>query len=334
MRGYCRIGLIFLVQICSLSGCGILSRPTENSPESTAENDLIVVGFAQIGAESDWRVANTESIMSTFTEENGFELVFNDGQQKFENQVKALRNFIQLEVDYIVLAPVVETGWDTVFAEVKAANIPLIISDRFVEVKDDSLYTAWVGSDFLSEGEKAIDWLNSYLESQGRADEEINIVELQGTLGSTAEIGRTEGIARKLAEKPNYHLIAIESADFIQSKAREVMGVLLQKHNEIGVVIAQNDNMAFGAIEAMKAAGKIPGKEIIVISFDAVRAAFNAMLAGDLNVSVECNPLHGPRVAEIIRKLEAGEPVEKKRYVDEAVFDQENAAEQLPARTY
>lgn len=334
MRGYCRIGLIFLVQICFLSGCGILSRPTENSPESTAENDLIVVGFAQIGAESDWRVANTESIMSTFTEENGFELVFNDGQQKFENQVKALRNFIQLEVDYIVLAPVVETGWDTVFAEVKAANIPLIISDRFVEVKDDSLYTAWVGSDFLSEGEKAIDWLNSYLESQGRADEEINIVELQGTLGSTAEIGRTEGIARKLAEKPNYHLIAIESADFIQSKAREVMGVLLQKHNEIDVVIAQNDNMAFGAIEAMKAAGKIPGKEIIVISFDAVRAAFNAMLAGDLNVSVECNPLHGPRVAEIIRKLEAGEPVEKKRYVDEAVFDQENAAEQLPARTY
>ncbi len=333
MKRICKVGLIFWLQICFLAGCGVL-KPTEIPAEPEAENDLIVVGYAQVGSESDWRLANTESFRSTFTEENGFELIFIDGQQKIENQVKALRNFIQLEVDYIVLAPVVETGWDNVLSEVKAANIPLIVSDRLVDVADDSLYVAWVGGDFHKEGENAIDWLNTYLEKQGRADEEINIVELQGTLGASAEIGRTQGIARKLTEKPNYHLIAIESADFIQSKAREVMSSFLQTYDDIDVVIAQNDNMAFGAIEAMKAAGKVPGKEIIVISFDAVRAAFEAMIAGDLNVSVECNPLHGPRVAEIIQKLEAGGTVEKIQYVPEEVFDQENAAERLPTRSY
>lgn len=326
--------LIAFLLVSIFSGCESMGSPAEIPDEPKADKDLIVVGYAQVGSESDWRVANTESFKSTFTEENGFELIFIDGQQKPENQVKALRNFIQQEVDYIVLAPIIESGWDNVLAEVKEANIPVILSDRMVDVADDSLYVTWVGGDFVKEGENAIDWLNKYLEKEGRSNEEINIVELQGTLGASAEIGRTQGVAKKIAEKPNYHLIAIESGDFIQSKGKEVMESFLAEYDDIDVVIAQNDNMAFGVIEAIKAAGKVPGKDIIIIAFDAVRAAFEAMIAGELNVSVECNPLHGPRVAEIIRKLEAGQKVEKIQYVAEEVFDQENAAEVLPTRTY
>jgi ABC-type sugar transport system substrate-binding protein len=317
-----------------ISGCSDIRKSIEIPTEEGMHRDLIKVGYAQVGAESDWRVANTESFKSTFTEENGYELIFIDCQQESENQIKALRNFIQQEVDYIVLAPIIESGWDSVLAEVKEANIPLILSDRMVNVEDDSLYVTWVGGDFIQEGRNAILWLNQYLEKMGRADESINIVELQGTLGASAEIGRTNGVAEMIAQKPNYHLIAIETGDFIQSKGKEVMESFLKTYPDIDVLIAQNDNMAFGAIEAIKAAGKVPGKDIIIISFDAVHAAFEAMIRGELNASVECNPLHGPRVAEIIQKLESGQKVEKIQYVPEGVFDQENAAKELPNRLY
>ena len=317
-----------------ISGCSDIRKSIEIPTEEVVHRDLIKVGYAQVGAESDWRVANTESFKSTFTEENGYELIFIDCQQEPENQIKALRNFIQQEVDYIVLAPIIESGWDSVLAEVKEANIPLILSDRMVNVEDDSLYVSWVGGDFIQEGKNAIFWLNQYLKKNGRADESINIVELQGTLGASAEIGRTNGVAEMIAQKPNYRLIAIETGDFIQSKGKEVMESFLKTYPDIDVLIAQNDKMAFGAIEAIKAAGKIPGKDIIIISFDAVHAAFEAMIRGELNASVECNPLHGPRVAEIIQKLESGQKVEKIQYVPEGVFDQENAAKELPNRLY
>ena len=158
-----------------------------------ADDDTITVGFSQVGAESDWRTANTESMKSTFSEDNGYELIFDDAQQKQENQLTAIRNFIQQEVDYIVLAPVTETGWDTVLQEAKDAGIPVIIVDRMVDVSDDSLYTAWVGSNFKLEGQKAMAWLDAYLEAKGRGDEEINLVDIQGTIGASAQIGRTEG---------------------------------------------------------------------------------------------------------------------------------------------
>jgi len=322
-------GILMLISVCI-----DIRKSIEIPTEEGMHRDLIKVGYAQVGAESDWRVANTESFKSTFTEENGYELIFIDCQQESENQIKALRNFIQQEVDYIVLAPIIESGWDSVLAEVKEANIPLILSDRMVNVEDDSLYVTWVGGDFIQEGRNAILWLNQYLEKMGRADESINIVELQGTLGASAEIGRTNGVAEMIAQKPNYHLIAIETGDFIQSKGKEVMESFLKTYPDIDVLIAQNDNMAFGAIEAIKAAGKVPGKDIIIISFDAVHAAFEAMIRGELNASVECNPLHGPRVAEIIQKLESGQKVEKIQYVPEGVFDQENAAKELPNRLY
>jgi len=301
---------------------------------SVSAADLITVGYAQIGAESDWRTANTESFKSTFTEENGYKLIFDDAQQKQENQIKAIRNFIQQEVDYIVLAPIVETGWETVLGEAKEAGIPVILSDRQIKVTDDSLYVAWVGGNFLQEGYNAIEWLDGYLKENGRDNEDINIVLLQGTIGSSAQVGRTEGVEKLLADRPKYHLLAKQTGEFTQAKGQEVMESFLKSYDDIDVVIAENDDMGYGAMEAIKAAGKVPGKDIIMISYDSGRRAFEKVIAGELNVTVECNPLHGPRVAEIIQKLEAGETVDKIQYVDEGVFDIKNAAEILPSRTY
>ena len=302
--------------------------------EENAKDDLIVVGYAQVGAESDWRTANTVSFQTTFVEENGYKLIFDDAQQKQENQIKAIRNFIQQEVDYIVLAPVVETGWETVLGEAKEAGIPVILSDRMIDVTDDSLYVAWVGGNFIKEGNDCVDWLAGYLKEQGRENEQINIVTLQGTIGSSAQVGRTKGVEEKLSEHPNWTMLDRQTGEFTQSKGQEVMESFLKSYDDIDVVIAENDNMAFGAIDAIKAAGLDPGEDIIIIGFDAVHAAFEAMIAGDMNCSVECNPLHGPRVAEIIQKLERGETVDKIQYVDEGVFPAETAAELIATRTY
>ena len=278
----------------------------------TGDKELITVGYAQVGAESDWRTANTESFKSTFTEENGYKLIFDDAQQKQENQIKAIRSFIQQDVDYIVVAPVVETGWETVLEEAKEAGIPVILSDRMMQVSDDSLFEAWVGGNFVKEGETCGNWLADYLEAQGRGDEEINIVTIQGTIGASAQVGRTEGFANVLAEHSNWKMLDMQTGEFTQAKGQEVMESFLKSYDDIDVVICENDNEAFGAIDAIKAAGKTcgPDGDIIV-----------SMIAGDLNATFECNPLHGPRVAEIIQKLEKGETVEKIQYVDEAYFD-------------
>lgn len=344
-----------LLMTASLAACGgsaSSSKPAESTPAKTESastaasqtteveevtsgaKDLITVGYAQVGAESDWRTANTESFKSTFTEENGYKLIFDDAQQKQENQIKAIRNFIAQEVDYIVLAPTTQTGWETVLGEAKDAGIPVILSDRMVEVSDDSLYECWVGGNFLKEGQDGVKWLESYLEKEGRTEEDLNIVLLQGTIGSSAQVGRTQGVEEGIAKHSNWKLLEKQTGEFTQTKGQEVMESFLKAYPDIDVVFAENDNMAFGAIDAIKAAGKVPGKDITIISFDAVKAAFDAMIAGDLNCSVECNPLHGPRVAEIITKLEAGEKVEKIQYVDELVYDTENAAAELPNRKY
>ena len=286
-----------------------------------ADDDTITVGFSQVGAESDWRTANTESMKSTFSEDNGYELIFDDAQQKQENQLTAIRNFIQQEVDYIVLAPVTETGWDTVLQEAKDAGIPVIIVDRMVDVSDDSLYTAWVGSNFKLEGQKAMAWLDAYLEAKGRGDEEINLVDIQGTIGASAQIGRTEGL-EEAAKENGWNIVDQQTGEFTQAKGQEVMESMLKKHDNINVVYCENDNEAFGAIDAIEAAGKKvgPDGDILVMSFDTTNAGLTDTLSGKIICNTECNPLHGPRVQEIIEKLEAGEDVDKIAYVDEEMF--------------
>ena len=296
----------------------------EEEKELVEEGDnYIVVGISQVGSESDWRIACTESLKSTFTQENGYYLIFEDAQQKQENQLKTMRDFILQEVDYIILDPIVETGWDAVLKEAKDAGIPVILVDRQVKVSDESLYTAWVGSDFHSQGVKAGRWLENYLEEQGRGRDKIRIVTLQGTLNSTAQLGRTDGFASVMEEHDNWTMLARRDGDFTQTKGQEVMEDFLNTYPDIDVVVSENDNMTFGAIEAIEAAGKTcgPDGDVIILSFDAGRAALQAMADGKINVEFECNPLLGPLVSDIIQKLERGEEVEKLQYVKETYFD-------------
>lgn len=308
-----------------LVGCGSSSDGGDKK-EATTENagsesgsDVITVGFSQVGAESDWRTANSESMKSTFSEDNGYKLIFDDAQQKQENQITAIRNFIQQEVDYIVLAPVTETGWDTVLQEAKDAEIPVIIVDRMVDVSDDSLYTAWVGSDFLLEGKKACAWLKAYQDAKGL--KEINIVDIQGTIGASAQIGRTNALNDAVKEY-GWNLLAQQTGEFTQAKGQEVMESMLKQHDNINVVYCENDNEAFGAIDAIKAAGKTvgPDGDILVMSFDTTKAGIEMTLSGEIICNTECNPLHGPRVEQIIKQLEAGETPEKTAYVEEGIF--------------
>ena len=310
-----------------LSGCHTAKNETDTKELqedfSAPESDLIVVGFSQLGSESDWRVANTKSFYEAFTEENGYLFLYEDGAQKQENQVKALRNFILQEVDYIVLDPIVETGWDAVLKEARDANIPVILADRSVSVSDENLYTCWVGSDFTKEGRDAGEWLAGYLNKLGRDEETITIVTLMGTPNSSAQIGRSEGFKQVLMNHKNWIMLERESGEYTQAKGEEVMNSFLNKYSDIDVIICENDNMAFGAINALKAKGKKfgSGGGTILISFDAVNASFDAMINGEINADFECNPLLGPKVAEIIQKLEKGETVEKIQYVDETYFD-------------
>ena len=300
-----------------------------------ADDDTITVGFSQVGAESDWRTANTESMKSTFSEENGYELIFDDAQQKQENQLTAIRNFIQQEVDYILLAPVTETGWDTVLQEAKDADIPVIIVDRMVDVSDDSLYTTWIGTDSLLEGRKAAEWLNAYTTAKGIDAKDVNIVDIQGTIGSTAQIGRSKGLEEGV-DNYGWNLLAQQSGEFTQAKGQEVMESMLKQYDNINVVYCENDNEAFGAIDAIEAAGKTVGSdiangEIMVISFDTTNAGLTDTLAGKITCDVECNPLHGPRAEELIKALEAGEEVEKLNYVDEEIFATDDTVDKVKA---
>ena len=330
--------LLAATMVASLAvGCGNKGgdSSSDSSKSSSSSSDEITIGFSQVGAESDWRTANSESMKSTFSEKNGYKLIFDDAQQKQENQITAIRNFIQQDVDYIVLAPVTETGWDTVLKEAKDADIPVIIVDRMVDVSDDSLYTTWIGTDALCEGRKAAEWLNGFAEAKGIAASDIHIADIQGTIGSTAQIGRTKGLEEGV-EKYGWDLVAQQTGEFTQAKGQEVMESMLKQYDNINVVYCENDNEAFGAIDAIEAAGKTVGSdiangEIMVISFDTTHAGLQDVLDGKIECDVECNPLHGPRAEELIKKLEAGEDVEKLNYVDEEIFAKDDTVKSVKA---
>lgn len=328
--------LLVILLFMILGGCSLFQNIEDESVNEHDEN-LIVVGVSQLGSESGWRTANTESVQASFTKKNGYFLLFNNARQKQENQFKTIRSFISRRVDYIVFAPVVETGWETVLSEAKEAGIPVILMDRSVTIEDKSLYTALVGSNFVEEGEKAGRWLEKDLEEKGRSERDINIVILKGTQGASAQVGRTVGFSTIASEHSNWNILDQEYADFTSAKGKEVMESFLKKYPDIDVVISQNDDMTFGALEAIKESGRTVGidGEITIISFDAVREALEMVAEGTINVDIECNPDQGKYISEVIRMLEAGEEIEKEYYVEEDVFTIDNVTEELlNKRTY
>lgn len=274
---------------------------------ATASASSLTIGFSQVGQESDWRTANTDNLKA-MAEKEGWTMVYDDAQQKQENQVKALRNFITQGVDYILFTGVVTTGWDEVLKEVNEAEIPLFLIDRMPDCMDSIDYVAAFGGDFIEEGRRMARWTVNYF---GEVDRDINVVILEGTTGAAAATDRTTGINEVLAEHPNFKVIASQTGNFTRAEGQAVMESFLKAHSDIDVLLAENDDMALGAIDAIKAAGKVPGKDIIIVGCDSVKAAFDAIVAGEMNCTVECNPLYGDAVAEVIKKLMAGETVEK-----------------------
>lgn len=318
--------LIFIfILVINLTTC-------EKKTDAPEENQkTILLGFVQVGDESDWRTANSYSIKSAAAEA-GIQLMFLDAQQKPENQIQSIRSLIANQVDVIAFSPIVESGWDDVLNEAKAAGIPVILTDRTIETNDTSLYVTVIGSDFKEEGIRAGKWL---VEKMKYNKDEINIVELQGTIGSTPAIDRKEGFEEIIKDFPNMKITQSEDADFMRSKGYEVMQSFLQKDGKnIDVLFSHNDDMAIGAIKAIDEYGLVPGKDIIIVSIDAIRGAFDEMIKGRLNCTVECNPLLGPQLMMIVKDLVNGKNPPKRIYSVEYIFPQEIAAKELPNRKY
>lgn len=326
--------LLMLAATFTLTACGVTAlsqSPEQVTPPATAPTkktyEDLIVGFAQIGAESEWRTANTRSIKAE-AERLGVELRFSDAQQKQENQIKAIRSFIAQQVDVIGVSPVVETGWADVFQEAKDAGIPIILVDRRADVHS-GLYVTHVGSDFVEEGRNAAQVMAKLLKGKGK------IVELVGTIDSAPANDRYVGFREILKDYPGMDIIASESGDFTQAKGKEVMeGFLLRYGDKIDALYAHNDDMALGAIKAIEAYGLKPGTDIKIVSVDAARGAFEAMIEGKLNATVECNPLLGPQFLDLALKVANGEEVPKRIKSEETIFYPDNAAQVLLTRQY
>jgi galactofuranose transport system substrate-binding protein len=316
--------------LIGLAGCA--SGGTDagsGASEGPKALDELVVGFAQVGAESGWRTANTKDIQAAFADAN-IDLKFSDAQQKQENQIKAIRSYIQQGVDYIAFSPVVETGWDAVLNEAKAAGIPVVLTDRAVDSKDDSLYVTFLGSDFIEEGKKAGEWA---VEEFADADK-VNVVQLEGTTGAAPAIDRAEGFADVIEADDKFEIVASQTGDFTRAGGKQVMEAMLKSNPDIDLVYAHNDDMGLGAIEAIEAAGLVPGQDIKIVTVDAVHDGMQALADGKINFIVECSPLLGNQLVDVISTLNDGGTPEKRIVTEETTFTQEQAIEALPDRQY
>ncbi|MET8541975.1 ABC transporter substrate-binding protein [Kitasatospora sp. NPDC004799] len=323
------VALVATAMAVALTACGSGGGGGSNGAAGGSSGKL-VVGFSQVGAESGWRTANTKSVQDA-AKKAGVTLKFSDAQQKQENQIKAIRSFIQQKVDVIAFSPVVESGWDTVLKEAKDAKIPVVLTDRAVDSKDESLYASFLGSDFVEEGKKAGEWL---VKEYQATSEPVNVVEIQGTTGSAPANDRKAGFGDVIKADPKFKVVASQTGDFTRAKGKEVMQAFLKSQPDIDVLYAHNDDMALGAIQAIEEAGKKPGKDIKIISVDGVKDAFTAMADGKINVVVECNPLLGDQLMELVKKVKAGEQVPRRIKTVEGVFTQDQAAAALPGRQY
>ena len=308
------------------------SAEAAGTESSAASGDTVTIGFAQVGHESDWRTASTDSCLSVFSADNGYDLQFVDCDNDSAVQLEAVRGFIEQDVDYIIIDPIVSTGWDTVLTECEEAGIPVIVIDRTID--DSDKYVSWVGSNFKTEGLAAGEWLKAYTDAKGISD--VNVLVIEGSTGASATIGRTDGF-KEIADANGWNILDSQTGDFTQAGGQEVMESYIKSYEgKFNVVVCQNDNEAFGAIDAIEAAGKTVGSdiangEIMVISFDTTHAGLQDVLDGKIECDVECNPLHGPRAEELIKKLEAGEDVDKQNYVDEEIFAHDDTVKSVKA---
>jgi len=327
-------GLLFLF-VVSIAMSAFANGAQEGASTDSGTKKW-VVGFSQIGSESEWRTADTISVQNAFNNDPSFILIYSDAQQKQENQIKALRTFIARKVDCILFTALVETGYGPVLQEAKDAGIPVIMIDRDVQEADRHLRLTIMGSNFVEEGEKAGKWLADYLKAKDidNGKNPINIVELQGTTGSAPAIDRKTGFANIMKDHPNWEITRSQTGNFTTSEGKAVMEAFLKADKGIQVLYAHNDGMALGAIQAIKEAGLNPGKDIVIVGIDGVKGAFEAMVAGEMNASIECSPLLGPQAVQAVRDLRDGKTLPGRIWTKEGIFDQTNAAAALPSRVY
>lgn len=319
--------LIVLLLICSLIVVNVVKK--QNNKTTTTQVPIIV-GFAQLGSESAWRLADTESVKNA-AKDAQVNLIFENAEGSQEQQKSFIRDFIIQKVDVIILPPLVATGWDGILKDAKDAGIPVILADRTIKPDNTELYSVFVGEDFFFEGEKVAKWLVEHV----NPNKKINIVELRGLAGSAPAEDRAKGFRKIIASHPNITFIDSVAGDFIKAQGKLQMAKMLKKHGRnINVVFAHNDDMALGAIESIEEKGLKPGKDILVISVDGEKAALQAIKDGKLNVSAECTPMLGPKLMETAIKLYKKEPVPKKIFMEEKVFTTENVDKELPLRPY
>ncbi len=307
----------------ALGACSSGGGADAGSDGGSGGGDLIRVGFSQLGAESGWRTANTESVKASLTEENGFDLTFVDAQQKQENQIKALRDFVAQDVDVIAFSPVIETGWDEVLQEIKDSGIPVVLVDRTVDTSVEDPFVTWIGADFEQEGRTAGEWV-----AENAPD--AKVFELQGTLGSGAQVDREKGFNEVVGEQ----VIGKASGNFTRAEGRTAVEAALQAYPEMNLIFTHNDDMGLGAIEAIEAAGKVPGKDIQIVSVDGVRDGLQALVDKKFNFVVECNPVFGDQLAELITQVADGEDVPETTVVEDKSFDQTITQADVDARAY
>ncbi len=322
---------LLLVALAVCLGMLLLASCTPLRPAAEPSADTgVLLGFSQLGSESGWRLANTKDIQDA-ARRAGVQLMFENAEQKQENQIKAIRSFIAYQVDVIAFAPNVEDGWDNVLSEARAAGIPVLITDRRINTADESLYAGFVGSDFLSEGMKA----GTFLQEKMKDADHVNIVEIYGTIDSTPMRQRAEGFRKVLGDDERFTILESISGDFLRSMGKDCMEGLLARHDDIDVLYSHNDEMTFGAIEAIEEAGLRPGKDIVIITVDGEQRAIDLLKQGKINCVVECAPMIGDVIIELAQKLAAGEAIPRETYSVESVFTEfDENLDALPPRGY
>ncbi|GHV40224.1 LacI family transcriptional regulator [Spirochaetia bacterium] len=330
--------LFFALALALLPACKGQVKDSAANPREAAQDGGakgmdgggIILGFSQIGAESAWRNCHTRSVQDAAAEA-GVQLLFSNAEQKQENQIRAIRSFIAYQVDVIAFVPIVSTGWDNVLAEARDAGIPVLVTDRKIDVQDESLYAGFIGTDSFTEGLAAAEFL---LEKIPDRTKPVRIVELSGTIGSSVAIDRAAGFRQGLAPYPQFEIIYSESGDFLRSKGYELMNKILNDYEDIDVIFSHNDGMTLGVMAAMKERGFNPGVDMLIVTVDAEQAAIDALSRGEVNCVIECNPKQGPEIISLARQLARGEKIPALIHVEETVFDEDTDFSALPARGY
>lgn len=319
---------LFCLVLSVMGGCA-----KQEHPEGLSSKDGVIVGFSQIGAESAWRTCNTRSVKEAAAQA-GVQLLFSNAEQKQENQIKAIRSFIAYQVDVIAFVPIVTGGWDNVLMEAKDAGIPVLVVDRKIDIQDESLYAGHIGTDGVEQGRKAGLFLLEKFKDQLGNGEPIHIVELSGTTGSSMAMSRAEGFREVLSPYSQFQIIYSESGDFLRSKGYELMRSILETGLDIDVLFSHNDSMTLGVLNAMKEAGLKPGVDVVIVTVDAEQAAINALIRGEVNCVIECNPKQGPEIIRLAQALVRGEKIPRLIHMEETVFYEGEDLSSLPPRGY